>query len=179
MNIDLYLFQHINGFAGKSACIDSLAIFFAEYLQYFLIAVLLFFLIKDFKKYLPMAIGGIAAAALARFGIVELIRFLWHRARPFVENNVSLLFNHDDSYSFPSGHAAFFFALSAVVYHYNKKTGVLFFVASLLISISRVFGGVHWPSDILGGIIVGLFSAWLILLLNRRMSSIGKKHSLQ
>ncbi len=179
MNIDLYLFQYINGFAGKSVCLDSLAIFFAEYLQYFLIAALFVFLLKNFKKYLPMVMGGLAAAVLARFGIAEIIRFFWHRARPFVENNVSLLFNHENSYSFPSGHAAFFFALSAVIYHYNKKTGILFFIASLLVSISRVFCGVHWPSDILGGIIVGVFSAWLVLLLGRRMSLAGRKSSPQ
>ncbi len=179
MSIDLCLFQYINGLAGKSVCLDSLAIFFAEYLQYFLMAVLFFFLIKNFKKYLPMVIVGLSASMLARFGIAEMIRFFWHRARPFVENSVNLLLNHDNSYSFPSGHAAFFFALSAVIYHYNKKTGIIFFVVSLLISVSRVFCGVHWPLDILGGIIVGIFSAWLALLLGRRMSLAGRKDSLQ
>jgi len=75
MNIDLSLFQYINGFAGKSVYLDYLAIFFAEYLQYFLVVVLFIFLIKNFKKYLPMVIGGFVAAVFAKFGVVEIIRF--------------------------------------------------------------------------------------------------------
>jgi len=178
MNVDLYLFQYINGFAGKSVCLDFLAVFFADYIQYFLVAILFIYLIKNFKKYSPMVVGGLVSAVFARFGVTEIIRFFYHRARPFMENNVNLLLNHENSYSFPSGHTAFFFALSTVIYYYNKKAGIIFFIASFLISISRIYCGVHWPSDILGGIIVGVFSACLVLL-GQKMFLNGKKDSPQ
>ena len=161
--IDYFIFQKINGLAGKSVCIDSLGIFFAEYLGYFLVAILFLFLLKNSKKYRPMAVKGLISAFFARFGITELIRFLWDRSRPFVENNVNLLLNHPATFSFPSGHAAFYFGLSTVVYFYNKKAGIFFLIASFLISISRVFVGVHWPSDVLAGAIVGIFSGWLLM----------------
>lgn len=166
--IDFVIFSKINSFAGKYVCLDFFAIFCAEYLGYFLIVILFLLLLKDFKKYWPMTLKGLGAAILARFGIVELIRFLWERPRPFIENHVNLIINHINSSSFPSGHAAFFFALSTVVYFYNKKTGTLFFIASFLISISRVFCGIHWPSDIIAGALIGIFSGWLVnhLLLN-------------
>ena len=83
--------------------------------------------------------------------------------------DVNLILNKIDQPAFPSGHAAFFFALSTVVYFYNKKAGIGFFVASFLISISRVFGGVHWPTDILAGVLVGIFSAWFILKILRKI----------
>jgi undecaprenyl-diphosphatase len=163
MEIDFYVFQQINQLAGKNIYLDALGIFFAKYLGYILAAILFCCLIRDSKKYWKMLVKGFGAAILARFGITELIRFLWERPRPFVENNINLLFSHSTTSSFPSGHAAFFFALSTVVYFYNKKAGFLFFLASFLISISRVFSGIHWPSDVLVGALIGIFSGWLVM----------------
>lgn len=160
--MDLYLFQQVNNLAGKWVCLDSLGIFVARYFGYIL--TLLVFLIPLFCKRAGWKIvpQSFLAAVLARFGIVELIRWLWERPRPFIEQNVNLLLDKTSETAFPSGHAAFLFALSTVVYLYNKKAGTFFFLASFLISISRVFVGVHWPSDILAGALVGIFSGWLI-----------------
>jgi len=108
-----------------------------------------------------MIIETIISAVLARFVIVELIRWVWQRPRPFVQNNVNLLLTHNAS-AFPSGHAAFFFAVSTIVYFYNKKAGILFFIASFLICLARVFSGIHWPLDILAGAIVGVLSGWVV-----------------
>lgn len=168
--MDYLIFQQINNFAGKNICLDSLGIFFAKYLGYVLVVILLLFLVKNSKKYWKMLAKSFGAAILARFGITELVRFYWERPRPFVENHVHLLLDKVNQASFPSGHAAFFFALSTVVYFYNKKAGLLFFLASFLISISRVFSGVHWPSDILVGVLVGVFSGWLVMKISNKLS---------
>ncbi|TSC92409.1 MAG: PAP2 (Type 2 phosphatidic acid phosphatase) family protein, partial [Candidatus Berkelbacteria bacterium Licking1014_85] len=101
--MDFLIFQRINNLAGKSVCFDSLAIFFAEYLGYVLVAVLLLFLLKDWKKYWQITAKAFGAAILARFGITELIRFFWDRPRPFLENQVNLLLSHEATSSFPSG----------------------------------------------------------------------------
>ena len=167
--MDYLIFQQINSFAGKNICLDALGAFFAEYLGYVLVVVLVLFLIKNSKKYWGMLVRGFGAAILARFGITELIRFFWEKPRPFVENHVHLLIDKVDQASFPSGHAAFFFALSTIIYFYNKKAGLLFFLASFLISISRVFSGVHWPSDILVGALVGIFSGWLVMKIFKKI----------
>jgi undecaprenyl-diphosphatase len=94
--------------------------------------------------------------------VAETIYFFWQRQRPFVGNNVNLILGYQNNPSFPSGHASFFFGLSAMVYFYNKKAGSLFLIASFLISISRVYGGIHWPSDILAGALIGIISAYFI-----------------
>jgi len=178
MNLDFFLFQKINSFTGKWLWFDNLAIFFAQYFEYILIFCLLLFLLKNFKKNWPMIIQAFGAAILARLVIVNFIRWLWQRPRPFVENNVNLLLSHSGT-SFPSGHAAFYFAISTVVYLHNKKAGIGFFFASFLISISRVFCGIHWPSDILAGAVIGIFSAFLIILFSRKFFSTSLKRSLQ
>ena len=159
MNLDVLIFQQINGLAGRWNFLDGAGIFFAQYFEYALVGFTLFFLRKNFR----VILSAFSAAVLARFGIVELIRLFWSRARPFIGNNVNLLIGHENTSSFPSGHAAFYFGLSTVVYFYNKKAGIVFFIASFLISISRVFVGIHWPSDILAGAILGILSGWLVL----------------
>jgi len=169
MSFDFYLFQKLNQFVGISPYLDKVAIFFAEYIQYFVVFCLLLFLVKNLRRNLEMVIFAFAAAIFSRFIITEIIRYLFPRIRPFVENSVNLLIGYNATESsFPSGHAAFFFALSMVVYFYNKKAGILFFIASFLISISRVFSGIHWPSDILVGAIVGIFSGWIILKISKK-----------
>jgi len=164
MNLDVLIFEQINGWAGKSDILDAAGIFFAEYFQYiFGIA-----LIWLFRRNIKAIILSVGAAVLAKFGIAGLIRFFWARQRPFIENHVNLLVDKGDEPSFPSGHAAFFFGLSTVIYSYNKKAGTIAFIASSLISISRVFVGVHWPLDIVAGAAVGIISGWLVIKLLKR-----------
>ena len=167
-HLDVYFFQQLNQFAGKWLFLDNLAVFFAKYLGYFLVLILFLFLAVNFRKYRLMVVKGLGAAVLARFIIVEIIRYFLPRPRPFVENHINLLLDKINQLSFPSGHAAFHFALSAIIYHYNKKAGIGFFIASFLMCLARVFVGVHWPSDILAGAAVGIFSAWLIMFFSRK-----------
>lgn len=161
--MDFYIFQLINQFADKWVFLDSLGIFFAEYSGYFLIALLLGFLFFGNKKRnLIMVCEAFLSAILARLVITNIIRLIYFKPRPFVNNQVNLLLSQEATGSFPSGHAAFFFAISLVVYFYNKKVGILFFIISFLMGVARIFAGVHYPFDIFGGILVGLFSAWAI-----------------
>lgn len=160
--MDHLIFQQINNLALKNLYLDEAAIFCASFLGYVLIGILFILLIRNFKKYCKIIVQAFISGIFARFIIVEIIRFIWDRARPFVSNPVNLLINHSPSSSFPSGHATFFFALSYLIYLYNKKIGLLFLIASFLISISRVFCGIHWPLDILAGALVGILSALII-----------------
>ena len=156
--MDAFLFQKINGLALESCWLDTLGIFFAEYFPYMVAFCLIAFLIWNFKKYRSMVIWAFAAGITARV-ITAIIRFLWGRPRPFVENHVKLLIPYFKTASFPSGHAAFFFGVAGVIYFYNKNLGILFFISAFLISIARVFCGIHWPADIGAGFFVGIFSA--------------------
>ncbi len=170
--MDYYLFQQIHNLAGRWAFLDSIAIFFAAYFQYFLVGALLIFLFfgkgEELKKN-RLTVGlAFLAVIVSRLGLTEIIRWLWARPRPFAEYDFTPLISHDLSASFPSGHAAFFFALAAVVFLFNKKAGWWFLAGSFLISLARVFVGVHYPSDILAGVVVGIFSGWLVAEIYKR-----------
>ena len=163
MDIDFYLFQIINNWAGQYVWLDSLGIFFAKYFEYALVFCLFFFLVKNFKRYWPMVWQAILAGILSRLVFTEIIRWILPKARPFIDNDVNLLLTHAPTSAFPSGHAAFYFALSTIIYFYNKRAGILFFIASFLICLARVFCGIHWPLDIFAGAVIGVFSSWLII----------------
>lgn len=169
MQIDYFIFQQINGVSAKQVLLDVLGIFFAEYFEYVLLGSLAVFLVVNTKKYWPMVWRAFAAAILSRFIIAEVTRFFLHRPRPFIEQNVNLLVLGENPYnSFPSGHATFYFALATVIYLYNKKLGLIFFAAAFLISLARVFAGVHWPTDILGGAVIGIACGWLVYRVFKR-----------
>ncbi len=161
--MDYNLFKYINNFAGRWICLDSIAIFCAEYLIYFLVAwaILLFFFIKKQERFRYLIFIA-SSVILSRLVITELIRLFWHRSRPFIDYSVHQLVEHSASASFPSGHVTFLFALATAIYFINKKIGIAFFILSFLVGLGRVFVGLHYPFDILGGMIVGVFSAVLL-----------------
>ncbi len=166
--MDYYLFQQINNLAGHFKLLDSIGIFFAAYFQYLLAGALLVFLFlgktreEKIKNYRLVGLAFLAAI-VTRLGLGEIIKRLINRPRPFEIYQVHQLLPYDPGLSFPSGHAMFFFGMSMAIYLYNKKLGWLFFVGSVLIFVARVFAGVHYPSDILGGAAVGIFGGWLVV----------------
>lgn len=168
--MDFLIFQFINNFALKNFWLDTFFIFLAKYLGFVLIGVLFVFLLKNFKKYRQMVLQAFLAGGIAEI-ITEIAALFWFRPRPFVVEKVNLLLTHSPTASFPSSHAAFFFALSIILYLYNKKAGLLFLIAGFLIGIGRVFVGIHWPADILAGAALGVLSALLINKLWKRFHS--------
>lgn len=162
--LDLNIFYFFNNLAGESRIFDILAIFLAGYFQYFLIAIfllLLFFSGYAKREKLRLFWVTMISITVARLGVVELIRFFYHRPRPFIVHQVHQLLSEND-WSFPSGHSAFFFAMAMAIYLYNKKWGIGFFLAAILMNINRIIAGVHYPSDIIGGAIIGMAVAYIV-----------------
>lgn len=183
MSFDLKFFYLLNNLAGKNTIFDSFIIFLADFLQYFLIIaflLLLFFLTYSRQQKIKIILTVFVSMIIARFGVVSLIRFFYHRIRPFTDHSVNQLITNN-GFSFPSGHAALFFAMAMAIYFYpnrepnisnvasNKKWGILFFLAAILMGLSRIIAGVHYPSDIIGGAIIGILSAYLIFYFSKKL----------
>lgn len=172
MALDTQLFYLLNALAGKSPLLDGMFVFLAAYLPYLLVA--LFFALVFFwhypkwEKWELLLVVGIAGI-VARFGVTELIRFFYQRPRPFLDLPTNQLLTSNE-WSFPSGHATFFFTLSTTVYLYNKKWGIGFFAATVLMTLSRVVAGIHYPLDILGGALIGILVAYGIRRLAQKIA---------
>jgi undecaprenyl-diphosphatase len=164
-SFDYSLFQLINGLARQNKILDGPAVFLANYFQYFLI-VIAFFLVfnktKDWRRRLFIFSFFALSVILARGLITEIIRFFYSRPRPFVVLNISPLINHDITGSFPSGHMTFYFVLALTIFLLNKKRAWFFVAAVILMGLARIFVGVHWPTDILGGILIAIFSYFFV-----------------
>lgn len=174
--MDNIFFASIYNLAFRNVWTDTLIILFAAYWEFIVIAVLLFYLWTPRLRKLDLKIRalhtGLAlfSAFFARFGITSLIRFLYPRERPFVFGGLDALINQNPlESSFPSGHATFFMALA--VYFLligQRKLGIFLFVSAILIGVARVAAGVHWPSDIIVGWMVGAFVSFIIFKLTSK-----------
>jgi len=157
--LDQKLFFFIYNFSGRAKVIDFLIIFFGKYLLYFLILFLIFLILKSWQKKedfkIKIYLFSLFLALFARFGVASLIRFFYHRERPFLYFSLPHLIS-DNSFSFPSGHTIFLFTLATSLYFINKKLAYFLYIFSILIGLSRIAGGIHYPSDILGGAILGI-----------------------
>ncbi len=84
-----------------------------------------------------------------------ILKVSFHTPRPFdaLPGVVSLF--PESGFAFPSMHSAFFMALAVAIFLMHKKAGYVFMIFALLIGLSRIASGVHFPIDILGGFVLG------------------------
>ena len=158
-------FNLIFGFAGKSPLLDVVGIFFATYFAYLLglIFVALLLAQKDWRRRLHLIFFS-ALSLLVSDGIIkELLNYFFYRPRPFVALQITPLITHAADASFPSGHATFFFTVATLIFFWiNRRWGVWFFIAAIIMGVARVFVGVHYPLDILAGAAIGFISPLLL-----------------
>jgi undecaprenyl-diphosphatase len=115
------------------------------------VAIVLFVVLKH-RKELILLIGGMLGSSLLN----ELLKRLYHRARPDIHRIVQ-----EQGFSFPSGHSMAAFTLYAILIfilwrHIPKRGGRITLIVIglsmiLCIGLSRIYLGVHYPSDVLGG----------------------------
>jgi len=164
--LNLSFFDFIHGVSGRNYFVDAAGIFTAEYLPYIIFLGFLLLVVSQagWRQKVFFFSEAAIAVILSRGLITEIIRFFYYSPRPFEALRFQSLIPESGS-SIPSGHAAFFFALATIIFFYNRRWGVWYFVFSLLISIARIFAGVHWPSDIIAGAVVGVLSGIFVHLL--------------
>lgn len=99
----------------------------------------------------------------------QVIAHLWDRARPFAAHPaaVDLLAGRSGDPSFPSDHAAAAFAIAFAVYAVSRRAGAAFLAVATAIAVSRVALGLHYPSDVIAGALVGWTAALVVTRLAR------------
>lgn len=123
----------------------------------------------------------VASIALELILCNLILKNAFHRVRPFdVNTAVTLLVNKPSDYSFPSGHTAFSFATVAGLWFSGalKKLRIPALIFACLIAFSRLYLYVHYPTDVLAGIAVGVFCGWVAYKLFQTFSE-KKKLSFQ
>lgn len=154
----------------------------AEYLVYLLpiILILLWFWSDQSRK---VALKAGFSVILAWPVIAKILGIMINRPRPFEFGGVQELIFHRPSYSFPSDHASALFAVTCSLWLSGyRKLAYWILGFSVIISFFRIATGIHFPTDIFAGIIIGIVSAIIIERLDKPLNyiynfiiKIGKK----
>jgi len=108
-----------------------------------------------------MGLSGVTALL-----INVLLSHIWFRPRPFAvlpHGDFTQLIPHPADASFPSDHASGSFGFAAA--SYKKSAGwvqAVFTGFAVLVGIARIYSGVHWPTDVLAGVVIGIISSRLL-----------------
>ncbi|MBI1952186.1 phosphatase PAP2 family protein [Candidatus Saccharibacteria bacterium] len=156
---------------------DNLIIFSAKYLIFIIILVVFvawaLASVKSKKQLIIMLISAGVAALL----LDKLAGALYFHHRPFVTDNISPLIPHGDDNGFPSEHALLASTLATVFYFYRRRLGIALFLLAILIGTGRVFAHVHWPIDIISGLVLGIIAGWAGRTLAEKLYSPPQKAS--
>lgn len=101
----------------------------------------------------------------------EILKHIFKRIRP---SAVNLLIAKPVSYSFPSGHATSSFAAAGVLVKYFKKYAFEFLSLASLIAFSRSYLYVHYLTDVLAGIVLGLICSAITIYLSNKVNYINR-----
>ncbi len=191
MTTDQALFLHINGLAGKVPIIDGF--FRGISNDYFavisccLILIWLWFGTRgDERRQVYQRTVLIAAISIGLASLLMLIvNQYYFRPRPFNElppGSVNLLFYRPTDSSFPSNLAAVLFAIAVPIIIKIRSYGLILLAIAVFSSFGRIYIGIHYPLDVLGGAAIGALgallaygTAWLIApLMNLIMSLLRK-----
>ena len=127
---------------------------------FILLALLLIWLLSNGHWHRMAALMAAGAVGLAV--LVLLIKFTIKRRRP--EGQWGAIYRNTDPHSFPSGHAARTAMLAVIALALGPAWfGVLMVIWAPLVSLARVWMGVHYVSDVLAGILLGIISGLIVL----------------
>ena len=169
--VDTELFMLINGFVGVAPLVDRVAQWVvSDYLVPIALALMLifmWFIDRDLEVRVQRQLGvfvSLTSMALSN-SIVFILNFYYFRPRPFVDNDVSLLFYRPTDSSFPSNAVAAVFGLAFGIWAVNRRLGYVAIVAASLYGLARVYAGVHYPLDILAGAAIAAPVTYLVFRL--------------
>ena len=109
--------------------------------------------------------AGAAVLLALIFGAVitnVILKNVIARIRPYeVIEGLHLLIERQHDFSFPSGHACAAFSGAMALYRtIPRRYGICALVFAGLIALSRLYVGVHYPTDVMAGVLIGIFSGW-------------------
>lgn len=179
-NFDVNFLYALNGFIGKSPSFDAIVYFLSNFHPIKMTPMILILWGSWFqrtpnnfdtrKNIIKSFFACLVAMIIAR----TLALLLPFRFRPIHNPNLHLnfpsfvspdTFNHWSS--FPSDHAVLGFSLATCIFLLNRKWGILAITHTLLfICLPRMYLSLHYPSDILGGALIGILMAWMMMRTN-------------
>ena len=178
LSIDAEIILWLNQWAGRFALLDGLEkLIISDYFIPAFIGLCLlaaWFLGRDPQS--RDARQRAVLMALIAMGFANLVVLIlnqhYFRARPFEEYELNLLFYQPTDSSFPSNPAVVAFAMAAGMWQGSRRLGAFLYGLATLWGLSRIYAGVFYPSDVLGGALIGVGMSYLVALAFRLIDPI-------
>jgi len=115
------------------------------------------------KRYMRFTVLILLSSFVISKYAYKAVKLFVKKPRPFETlEGVRLLLGPHGGFSFPSGHATTSFCLAAVIAMRYPRVRYPVFIAAILVALSRPYVGVHYPSDILAGSLLGMLIGYLV-----------------
>lgn len=161
----LYLLQNIH-----TPILDKIMVVISSLGNVGIIWIILTILLLCFPKYRKCGITMAAALIIDVLVCNFVLKNLIVRSRPcWVDQSVALLVANPKDYSFPSGHTAAAFASVIPLLYYHKREGIAALIFALVLAFSRMYLFVHYPTDVLGGAVVGAAAGIAAVLIMKKV----------
>ncbi|MDF2685150.1 MAG: phosphatase family protein [Clostridia bacterium] len=160
--VDELLFRFINSAGQRAKWLDIVMLCLTQMGNFvFALLVAALFYFNGQRLFAFELIFGLLTLAM----IVQSLKVLIHRTRPYNKlKNMRVVGIRDSGHSFPSGHTSQAFFMASLFLHYYKMDGYLgiaLYGTAALVGCTRIYVGMHYPRDVIGGAMLG--TAWGII----------------
>lgn len=170
ISLDERLFLFINGLVGRWAFLDSVVSFLIN--DYFVVVVLSFLLLvfwfagdkpSSRARFQTGFIWTALGLALTNVAVKLFNIFVVYRDRPFIRfPDTNLLFYRPHDSSFPSNSVAVCFAFAVGIYMVHRRAGICALALASAFAFGRVYAGIHYPLDVIGGAAIGVICVMIM-----------------
>ena len=170
------IFNIINGYANQSALLSVLSVAVAKYAVFIVPLYLTWMFLKKDDYFKQQSLFAFYSGVLG-LALNFIITVFYFHSRPFMVGEGRLLIKHAPETSFPSDHTTLLLSIGFYLLSEPKLRihGILFSLLGILVGISRIYCGVHWPFDIAGSFLVAFLVNLVVVFIKQYLFKINER----
>lgn len=173
--INVHLFRMINDLGKEYTMLNPVMVFMAKYMVYVLIVAVIVYLFSRNKTNKIMVLCGVITFAISEM-LGKMAGTLYSNFQPFAElSNVHQLIEKEVGNSFPSDLTILFFSVCMTFWLFKRGWAFLWVVLAILVGVSRIWVGVHYPADVVAGALISVIIATIIYTVVSKKTKVKRR----